>query len=225
MYKVMIIEDELNIRIELKTILENALYEVVLVDDFENVANKIINYKPDIVLLDVNLPNQNGMEICSEVRKKSDTPIIFVTSRNTSMDELNCITLGGDDYITKPYNPPILLARISSLLKRVKKSSVNDDNILEHRGVTLDVLTATIKCNDKEANLSKNEFRILYYLFKNKEKIVNRIELVEYLWDNQAFVDDNSLSVNITRIRNKLQSIGVNDFIETKRGLGYKIWD
>jgi len=224
MYKIMIIEDEANIRIELKTILENALYNVVLVDKFENVVKQIIDENPDIILLDVNLPNRSGLDICMDLRKISDIPIIFVTSKNTSMDELNCITLGGDDYISKPYNPPILLARISSILKRTRKITENK-NVLTHKGVTLDVLNATVKYNDDYIELSKTEMKILYYLFLNKDKIVGRISLVEYLWDNQSFIDDNTLSVNITRIRNKLSEIGVENFIETKRGLGYKIWD
>ena len=222
MYKIMIIEDEANIRVELKTILENALYNVVLIDKFENVVNQILGENPDIILLDVNLPNKSGLDICKDLRKTSDIPIIFVTSKNTSMDELNCITLGGDDYISKPYNPPILLARISSILKRTKKITENK-NVLTHKGVTLDVLNATVKYNDDYIELSKTEMKILYYLFLNKDKIVDRISLVEYLWDNQSFIDDNTLSVNITRIRNKLSEIGVENFIETKRGLGYKI--
>lgn len=224
MYKIMIIEDEANIKVELKTILENALYNVVLIDKFENVVNQILGENPDIILLDVNLPNKSGLDICMDLRKTSDIPIIFVTSKNTSMDELNCITLGGDDYISKPYNPPILLARISSILKRTKKITENK-NVLTHKGVTLDVLNATVKYNDDYIELSKTEMKILYYLFLNKDKIVDRISLVEYLWDNQSFIDDNTLSVNITRIRNKLSEIGVENFIETKRGLGYKIWD
>ena len=218
----MIIEDEANIRVELKTILENALYNVVLIDKFENVVNQILGENPDIILLDVNLPNKSGLDICMDLRKTSDIPIIFVTIKNTSMDELNCITLGGDDYISKPYNPPILLARISSILKRTKKITENK-NVLTHKGVTLDVLNATVKYNDDYIELSKTEMKILYYLFLNKDKIVDRISLVEYLWDNQSFIDDNTLSVNITRIRNKLSEIGVENFIETKRGLGYKI--
>ena len=222
MYKIMIIEDEANIRVELKTILENALYNVVLIDKFENVVNQILGENPDIILLDVNLPNKSGLDICMDLRKTSDIPIIFVTSKNTSMDELNCITLDGDDYISKPYNPPILLARISSILKRTKKITENK-NVLTHKGVTLDVLNATVKYNDDYIELSKTEMKILYYLFLNKDKIVDRISLVEYLWDNQSFIDDNTLSVNITRIRNKLSEIGVENFIETKRGLGYKI--
>lgn len=218
----MVIEDEANIRIELKMILENALYNVVLVDRFENVLNQIIDENPDLILLDVNLPNKSGLDICMDLRKISDIPVIFVTSKNTSMDELNCITLGGDDYISKPYNPPILLARILSILKRTKKITENK-NLLTYKDVTLDVLNATVKYNDNYIELSKTEMKILYYLFLNKDKIVDRISLVEYLWDNQSFIDDNTLSVNITRIRNKLSEIGVENFIETKRGLGYKI--
>ena len=218
----MVIEDEANIRIELKMILENALYNVVLVDRFENVLNQIIDENPDQILLDVNLPNKSGLDICMDLRKISDIPVIFVTSKNTSMDELNCITLGGDDYISKPYNPPILLARILSILKRTKKITENK-NLLTYKDVTLDVLNATVKYNDNYIELSKTEMKILYYLFLNKDKIVDRISLVEYLWDNQSFIDDNTLSVNITRIRNKLSEIGVENFIETKRGLGYKI--
>lgn len=224
MYKIMVIEDEANIRIELKMILENALYNVVLVDRFENVLNQIIDENPDLILLDVNLPNKSGLDICMDLRKISDIPVIFVTSKNTSMDELNCITLGGDDYISKPYNPPILLARILSILKRTKKITENK-NLLTYKDVTLDVLNATVKYNDNYIELSKTEMKILYYLFLNKDKIVDRISLIEYLWDNQSFIDDNTLSVNITRIRNKLSEIGVENFIETKRGLGYKIWD
>lgn len=176
------------------------------------------------MLLDVNLPNKSGLQIISELRKSCDIPVIFLTSRNSSMDELNCITLGGDDYITKPYNGPILLARISSLLKRVNKNKDSgDNNILTHKGVTLDVLSATVKYENEKIELSKNELKILFFLMKNKDKIAKRADIVDYLWDNQVFIDDNTLSVNVTRIRNKLNSIGVKDFIETKRGLGYKI--
>lgn len=226
MYKIMIVEDDANIRMELKMILENALYETVLEEEFNDTAADIIKNNPDIVLLDVNLPNKSGLQIISELRKTCDIPVIFLTSRNSSMDELNCITLGGDDYITKPYNGPILLARISSLLKRVNKNKdSNDNNVLTHKGVTLDVLSATVRYENETIELSKNELKISYFLMKNKDKIAKRADIVDYLWDNQVFIDDNTLSVNVTRIRNKLNSIGVKDFIETKRGLGYKIWD
>lgn len=223
MYKIMIVEDEINIRMELKMILENALYETILVNDFNNVVRQIIDCSPDVVLLDVNLPKESGLKICADLRKSSDVAVIFVTSNNSSMDELNCITLGGDDYISKPYNAPILLARLSSLLKRIKKNTDNSENLFIHRDVILSVLSATVSYDNKDVELSKTELKILHYLFNNIGKFISRIELVEYLWDNQLFIDDNTLSVNITRIRNKLQAIGVNDFIETKRGLGYKI--
>lgn len=223
MYKIIIVEDEENIRLELKLILENSSYNVEAVENFTDVYNQIINSDADLVLLDVNLPNKSGLQICSQIRKKSDIPIIFLTSLNTSMDELNCITMGGDDYISKPYNVPILLARIKSLLKRSKKEETKPQNSITYKDVTLDMLGAVIRHNGKEIELSKNELKILYYLFINKEKVVSRIDIIEYLWDNQLFVDDNTLSVNITRIRNKLKVIGVEDFIETKRGLGYKI--
>lgn len=223
MYKIMIVEGEINIRMKLKMILENALYETILVSDFNNVVGQIIDCSPDVVLLDVNLPKESGLKICADLRKSSDVAVIFVTSNNSSMDELNCITLGGDDYIYKPYNAPILLARLSSLLKRIKKSTDNSENLFIHRDVTLSVLSATVSYDNKDVELSKTELKILYYLFNNIGKFISRVELVEYLWDNQLFIDDNTLSINITRIRNKLQAIGVNDFIETKRGLGYKI--
>lgn len=219
----MVVEDEVNIRMELKMILENALYEVVVVEQFSDVLKQIIEANPDVVLLDVNLPNQSGLQICTELRKSSDVLVIFVTSCNTSMDELNCITMGGDDYISKPYNAPILLARLSSLLKRMKKGVTSSEKLFCHKGVTLDILGAKVKYVDSEVELSKNELKILYYLFEHIDQFVPRMDLVEYLWDNQIFIDDNTLSVNVTRIRNKLQSIGVSDFIETKRGLGYKI--
>lgn len=218
----MVVEDDVNIRFELKMILEHALYEVILVETFLDVRNQILNAKPDVVLLDLNLPFESGLMICTQLRKESDVPVIFVTSCNTSMDELNCITMGGDDYISKPYNAPILLARIASLLKRSQKATASD-HVLTHRHLTLDVLGAKVKYNGQEVELSKNELKILYYLYQHVDQFVSRMDLVEYLWDNQIFIDDNTLSVNVTRIRSKLQSIGMDDFIETKRGLGYKI--
>lgn len=219
----MVVEDEVNIRLELRMILEHALYEVVLVEEFLDVAKQILEVKPDVVLLDLNLPHESGLMICTQVRACSDVPIIFVTSCNTSMDELNCITMGGDDYISKPYNAPILLARIASLLKRTQKATPVEEKVLTHRNLTLDVLAAKVKYDGQEVELSKNELKILYYLFQHIDQFVPRMDLVEYLWDNQIFIDDNTLSVNVTRIRSKLQSVGMVDFIETKRGLGYKI--
>ena len=190
--------------------------------DYKNAADDILSVNPDMVLLDVNLEGISGLTICDRLREKSDVPIIFVTGNNTSMDELNCIIRGGDDYISKPYQPPILLARIAALLKRTKKSTdKKSDTILECGNVRLDTSVALIYKDNKKAELTKNEMKILYYLFANKGKIISREELIDYLWDNDVFIDDNALSVNVTRIRNKLKELDEEKLIQTKRGMGY----
>lgn len=217
-----IVEDDDNIREELKLLLNTSGYEVRTTTDYKNAADDILSVNPDMVLLDVNLEGISGLTICDRLREKSDVPIIFVTGNNTSMDELNCIIRGGDDYISKPYQPPILLARIAALLKRTKKSTdKKSDTILECGNVRLDTSVALIYKDNKKAELTKNEMKILYYLFANKGKIISREELIDYLWDNDVFIDDNALSVNVTRIRNKLKELDEEKLIQTKRGMGY----
>ena len=189
---------------------------------FDNAVEDILEENADLILLDINLPNKNGYEICSKIRTKSKLPIIFVTSRNSSMDELNGIMLGGDDYIEKPYNVPVLLARIQNLLNRVYPKEQKSSK-LEYKGITLDILKSQIKYNDKEIELTKTEIKTLYYLLKNTDRIIARTEIIDYLWDNEVYADDNSLSVVITRLREKLKKIGVEHLIETKRGQGYKL--
>ena len=222
MFKIIIVEDDKEIREELKILLENSGHKVKLIEDFDNVANKIIQENAHLVLLDINLPNISGYEICSKVRAESKIPIIFVTSRNNSMDELKGIMLGGDDYIEKPYNVPILLARIQNILNRTYQNEQKESKI-EYKGVILDILKSTIKCQDKEIELTKTEVKTLYYLLQNKDIIVPRADIINYLWDNEVYADDNSLSVIITRIREKLKELGIENFIETKRGQGYKL--
>lgn len=222
MYKIMVIEDDPAIREELEVLLKNALYEPVCPQSFEDPAGQILREAPDLVLLDVSLPGENGIQVCRKLRNASDVPVIFVTSRNTSMDELECITGGGDDYISKPYQAPILLARIAAVLKR-SGAPAEEERTLTYRDVTLDLLSCSIRKNGREAELSKNEFRILNALFLHSGEVVSRADLIEYLWDNQIFIDDNTLSVNMTRIRAKLAGIGAGDLIETKRGMGYKL--
>ena len=222
MFKIMIIEDDKEIRGELKILLQNSGYEVKAISEFENVSDKILEEEPHLVLLDINLPNKNGYEICSKVRAKSKVPIIFVTSRANSMDELKGIMLGGDDYIEKPYNVPILLARIQNILNRTYSNEEKERKI-EYKGIVLDVLKSTIKYQEKEIELTKTEIKTLYYLFTNRDKIIPRPDIIDYLWDNEVYADDNSLSVIITRLREKLKEIGIENFIETKRGQGYKI--
>lgn len=222
MFKIIIVEDDKEIREELKILLENSGHQVKLVTEFENAHQKIIDEQAHLVLLDINLPNKSGYEICSKIRTKSNIPIIFVTSRNNSMDELKGIMLGGDDYIEKPYNVPILLARIQNLLNRTYQKE-NKESKIEYKGLVLDILKSTIKYQEKEIELTKTEIKTLYFLLQHKDIIVPRADIINYLWDNEVYADDNSLSVIITRIREKIKELGIDNFIETKRGQGYKL--
>lgn len=219
---ILIIEDDPALRQELKQLLENALYEVTLLTEYDNPTEEILNILPDLVLMDVNLPGESGFAICQKLREVSDIPVIFLTGRTDSMDELCGMLKGGDDYITKPFHPPLLLARIAAVLKRVKKQQEQQNRDI-HRGVELDRARACVRYQGKQADLSKNELKILCCLFRHKNEIVSRMDLVEYLWDQKVFIDDNALSVNVTRLRGKLENIGIHDFIETKRGMGYRI--
>lgn len=227
--QIVIVEDDKGIRKELKQLLKNALYEVKIIEEFKDVAGQICRMTPlpDLVLLDLNLPEESGFDICTRLKEHSDIPIIFLTSRTDSMDELMGILKGADDYITKPFNPPILLARIGVVLKRTTnrnaEKSRTDALNLEYKGVILNVAGGYIEYKEKKADLTKNELKILHLLYQKKGEIVPRLDMIEYLWDNEVFIDDNTLSVNVTRLRGKLADIGVTDFIETKRGMGYRI--
>lgn len=228
MHHILIVEDDPDIRQELKVLLENALYRVSCIEKFTDVDVQIADSGADLILLDVNLPGPDGMAVCRRLRERVSTPVIFVTSRNDAMDELNGMLMGGDDYVTKPYHAPILLARIAAVLKRTggaaqKPGEENGQD--PHRflcgGCGLNLLTGTVEFKGKSEELTRNELRICYYLFSHKNEIVSRADLIEDLWENQIFVDDNTLSVNMTRIRNKLRNIGVEDLITTRRGQGY----
>jgi len=221
MYHITIIEDDPVIREELTLLLQSNGYLVHPVTDFSNIINEVINQNPHLILLDINLPVCDGYKICSRIRSQSDVPIIFVTSRNTDMDELNGIMLGGDDFISKPYNTGILLVRISSLLKRCYSTSQKETMICHE--ITLHLESGKLEYNSNLIELTKNEQKILYLLFKNEGKIVSRTDIVEFLWDNQLYIDDNSLNVYITRLRDKLKQIGITDLIRTKHRQGYII--
>lgn len=220
MYKIMIIEDDEPIAKELKVLLTNQHYACCIWDLKEDIESFIHRENPHILLLDINLPNTDGFMLCSQIRSFSTLPIIFVTSRNTDMDELCSMRMGGDDFITKPYNSSILLAHIEAILKRSYKE---EEKGYMHRDVCLNLALSRIERDGKSQDLTKNEVKILYYLFQHRGEIVSREDLIEYLWDNKLFIDDNALSVNVTRIRNKLRSLGVDDFIITKHRQGYLI--
>lgn len=220
MAKIMIIEDNENIKKELIEFLVRYGYEAYAPTDFENIVKIAVNDEPDLILLDINLPYYDGYYICREIRKDKDIPIIIVTSRDSEMDEIMSMNLGADDFVTKPYNTQILLARISAVLRRTCGNNASYE-IIEHKGLKLNVTNASISFNGKEIELTKNELRILLCLMKNKGCIVSREDLMDYLWNSDLYIDDNTLSVNVTRLRKKLQEIGFEDGIETKRGLGY----
>ena len=219
--KILIVEDEPLIRNELTILLQSNGYETAAPDEFSDVTGQIKAEQPHLILLDIKLPGTSGFSLCTQIRTFSEVPIIFVTSCNTDMDELNSIMLGGDAFITKPYNTAILLAKIASLLRRAYP--VQQSEQMACGGAVLRLESSSLDYNGQSVELTKNELKILYYLFKNAGKICARGDLVEFLWDNQLYVDDNALSVNINRIREKLAGIGLTDFIKNKHRQGYTI--
>lgn len=220
--KVYIIEDEEVIRQELCKLLECYGYTCETSDDFEHIIELALNAEPDLILLDINLPYFDGFHVCRNIRQQSNVPIIMVTSSNQDMDELMSMNLGADDFITKPYNKQILLAHIQAVLNRSGRSSAEQAK-LEYKGWNLDLAKGKIAYRNEEVELTKNEMRILSLLMRKPGEIVSREELMEELWQSDAFVDDNTLTVNVNRLRHKLQELGDSLTIATKRGLGYYI--
>lgn len=219
MPKIVIIEDTAKIREELKTFLLRYGYEAVAPTNFEQIISDTLKEEPDLILLDINLPVFDGYYICREIRKESNVPIIVVTSRDNEMDELMSMNLGADDFVTKPYNTQILLARIENILKRMQGAAIQDVHV--YNDLKLNLSNGSVSYKGEIAELTKNELKILSCLYKNKGKIVSRDELMDFMWNADAFVDDNNLSVNVTRLRKKLEGLGMQKNIETRRGLGY----
>ena len=215
--KILIIEDEIELREELKVLLDENGYEGIILESFEHIKQDILSVNADLILLDIKIPYTNGQQLLKEIRKESDVPIIMVTSKNTEMDEVLSMSYGADDYITKPYNPVLLLLRIEAILKRVNKSNNN----LSYNHVKVNLLKSTLEYEDKELLLSKNEMSILYFMLMNNGKIVSRDAIMNYLWGNDRFIDDNTLTVNINRLRKKLETIDLKGVIQTRREQGY----
>lgn len=222
MTKILVVEDDHQIQQELVLLLQRNGFEAQALTSFESVPQQIVTAHPDLVLLDLNLPGIDGQQICREVRQLSNVPIIVITSRNTDLDELMVLSLGADDFIAKPYNTQILLMHITSVLRRAN-SDVTTGTKLSHAGVTLDSSSCKVSANQKSVELTKNELRILSLLMQNAGTVVSRQRIQEELWQSDEFVDDNTLTVNISHLRNTLASIGVEDFVMTRRGLGYVI--
>ena len=221
--KILIIEDEAVIRRELQILLENAMYEAAAPADFGDVPGQVRAFAPDLILLDVNLPGCSGFDLCTQIRAETNVPVIFLTSRTDSMDEVNGILKGGDDYITKPYQAPVLLARIGAVLKRANGGRIKETTQFFHKGVKLDIAGCTLAYGQEQRDLTKAEMKILYQLLRHPGEYISRMDLIEYLWENKIFIDDNTLSVHMTRIREKVKAIGVSELIVTKRGIGYRV--
>lgn len=220
MTKIIIVEDTFTIREELETFLTKYGYEILAPTTFENIPEYVEKQQADLILLDINLPVFDGYHICREIRRNSDVPIIIVTSRDTEMDELMSMNLGADDFVTKPYNTQILLAHIASILKRTNGGNIVQD-VLVYNDLKVNLSNSSITYKEKTTGITKNELKILSCLIKNKGKIVSRDELMNYMWSSYLFMDDNNLSVNITRLRKKLEEIGMIENIETRRSQGY----
>ncbi len=216
MKRIMIVEDDKTVRDNLCDLLSNNGYEVIVLTTFSNTVEDVLNSKPDLVLLDVNIPGLNGEVVLQNIRKKSNIFVIMVTSRISEVDEVLSMSYGADDYITKPYNPSILLLRISAVLRRGDSSFD-----LSYKDLDINMQKGIIKRGEKGIVLSKNEMIIFNHLLLNKDKIVTRDELMTDLWDNDEYINDNALTVNISRLRSKMKELGYPDAIETRKGLGY----
>lgn len=222
MYKILIIEDDLVISKTMKNHLESWNYEVEYVTDFKDVMAHFVSFNPHLVLLDIKLPFVNGFTLCSEIRKISRVPVIFISSASDNMNIVMAINMGGDDFIAKPFDLTMLTSKVQALLRRTYDFT-GQTNLLEHRGIILNISDGTIHFKGQKLNLTKNEFKILHFLFENKGKVVSREALMNRLWETDSFIDDNTLTVNINRLRKKLETIGITDLIKTKKGIGYLV--
>ncbi len=217
MKKILIVEDDSNICLELQELLKNSGYDPYILKDFKNAKDEILRENPNLILLDINIPFINGEILLKEIRKETDIPIMMVTGKNNEIDEVLSMSYGADDYITKPYNPTILLLHINAIFKRIENTSFKmkyeDLIVMPHKG--------SIQNGNDEILLTKNEMLIFNYLVLNRGRIVSRDELMNELWNNEEFLNDNTLTVNISRLRNKLRDIGYENAIETRKGQGY----
>lgn len=220
MQKILIVEDDIKLRNELETFLIKNGFDAKGLKNFDNIVSDILNEKSDLVLLDINLPYVDGNFVCKEIRKLSNVPIIMVTSRDTEIDELMSLNYGADQYVTKPFNIQILLAKITGLLKRNQSAGTISDKI-DCNGFILNISDRTIESEGKKIELTKNEYNILRFLSSHRQEVVSRDDIMDFLWESEEFIDDNTLNVNVKRLRVKLEELGLKDKIETRRGQGY----
>jgi len=224
MYKILIVEDDLLIASLLEDGLKKWSFETEQITDFVNVLDAFKKYQPHLVLLDISLPYFNGYYWCNEIRKISKVPIIFLSSHTENMDIIMAMNMGGDDFVTKPFSLDIVIAKLQAVLRRTY-SYFSDISTLEVDGVILSLNDTTVTFQDKKLELTKNEYKIMQLLMEHKNNIVTRDQIMKKLWDSDSFIDDNTLTVNVNRLRKKLEDCGLIDFINTKKGLGYMIHD
>ncbi len=222
MYKLLIIEDDTGIADAIKTQAEMWNLEVSIVENFRNVLQEFVQFQPHIVLLDIGLPFFDGYHWCGEIRKISNVPIIFISSASDNMNIVMAVNMGADDFIAKPFDQSVLMAKVQAILRRTYDFS-SSVPVLEHRGAFLNTDDNTLTYNNKKIELTKNEHRIMLCLMENKGKVVSREKFMEKLWETDSFVDENTLTVNINRLRKKLDAAGLENFIKTKFGVGYII--
>lgn len=221
-YKILIVEDDTTIGEKMKTHLEKWAYKVTLATDFQDILGEVTAVSPDLILMDITLPYYNGFYWCTEIRKLFKIPIVFISSADDNMNIVMAMDMGGDDFIAKPFDLAVLTAKIGAIIRR-SYSYAGQVNVIEHNGAILNLLDATMSYQGRKTDFSKNEFQILALLMENVGSIVSRDTIMMQLWDSDNFIDDNTLTVNVTRIRKKLKEIGLEDFVKTKKGIGYMI--
>ena len=224
MYRILVVEDDEVISEALCHCMKQWGYETGTITDFAHVMKEFVAFAPQLVILDISLPFYNGYHWCTQIRKVSKVPIIFLSSATDNMNIVMAINMGGDDFIAKPFDLNVLMAKIQAILRRTYDFS-NQSHLLEHEGAILNTDNNTISYHGQAVELTKNEFKILAFLMENKGKTMSRDAIMTYLWETDSFIDDNTLTVNVTRARKKLSSVGLDDYIKTKKGLGYLIGD
>lgn len=222
MYRILIVEDDMTIAKVLAAHLEKWGYETRCAENFKNIMNDFLDFEPQLLMLDIGLPFFNGFHWCQEIRKVSQVPIMFLSSLDDNMNIVMAMNMGGDEFIEKPFDLNVVTAKLQALLRRTYAFQ-GSSNLLEHDGIMLNLGDATVLYQDQKVELTKNEFRILQILFERAGKIVSRDEIIERLWDSDEFIDDNTLTVNVARLRKKLESVGRKDVIRTKKGIGYMV--
>lgn len=222
MYRIFIVEDDGIIARSMKNHLSAWDYEVHCVEDFSKVMQEFVSFDPQLVLMDITLPFFNGYHWCSEIRKISKVPVVFISSASDNMNIVMAVNMGADDFIAKPFDLDVLTVKIQAMLRR-SYDFTGTSAVLEHKGVLLNLTEATLTYQEEKIELTKNDLKIMQVLMENKDKVVSRDTLMTKLWESDSYVDENTLSVNMNRLRKKLEAIGLNDFIITKKGIGYRI--